>query len=485
MSDSPYTRPGQITGASPISERQDPIAGTVSDTAYGPGWNGVTTVAPSKNAVYDKIQTILGDVVGPASATDNAIVRFDGTTGKLIQNSGISIDDSNELDCVGAGGLVIKNGVARILDASDVGAGATGNYVRVENAASGSDPQIVVSANADAAVDLNIVPVGTGHLQVNGVNVLVSGGPLGTPSSGTLTNCTGLPVAGGGTGVSSIAALSIWLANSANVITSVTPGAGQSIRINAGNTAWEAYTPGSGGGHTIKDEGGAGLTARTYLNFIGAGVAATDNAGTDSTDVTIPADMILASTQTITGAKTFGTIGGAVGKLILAGSTSGSTILNAAAVAGSGTITLPTGTDTLAGLATAQTWTAAQTFGTTTKAQFNDANAYINASAQGAMVIDVGATGAKTITIGASATGGVTIGSTGNLTLNDGVHVIVGSSTGTKWGTASTQKQAWWNATPIVQPSAYTQTFSTASRTMAAATVGADIGAFTNPPTAG
>ena len=38
-----------------------------------------------------------GDVVGPASSTDNAIVRFDGTTGKLIQNSGVTVDDSNNL----------------------------------------------------------------------------------------------------------------------------------------------------------------------------------------------------------------------------------------------------------------------------------------------------------------------------------------------------------------------------------------------------
>jgi hypothetical protein len=28
-----------------------------------------------------------GDVVGPASATDNGMVRYDGTTGKLIQNT--------------------------------------------------------------------------------------------------------------------------------------------------------------------------------------------------------------------------------------------------------------------------------------------------------------------------------------------------------------------------------------------------------------
>ena len=34
-----------------------------------------------------------GDVVGPASATDNAIARMDLTTGKLIQNSGITIAD--------------------------------------------------------------------------------------------------------------------------------------------------------------------------------------------------------------------------------------------------------------------------------------------------------------------------------------------------------------------------------------------------------
>lgn len=34
-----------------------------------------------------------GDVVGPASATDNAIARFDLTTGKLIQNSSVTIDD--------------------------------------------------------------------------------------------------------------------------------------------------------------------------------------------------------------------------------------------------------------------------------------------------------------------------------------------------------------------------------------------------------
>lgn len=38
-----------------------------------------------------------GDVVGPGSSTDNAISRFDGTTGKIIQNSGTTIDDDNNI----------------------------------------------------------------------------------------------------------------------------------------------------------------------------------------------------------------------------------------------------------------------------------------------------------------------------------------------------------------------------------------------------
>ncbi len=38
-----------------------------------------------------------GDVVGPASATDNAITRFDQTTGKLIQNSTVTLDDNGNI----------------------------------------------------------------------------------------------------------------------------------------------------------------------------------------------------------------------------------------------------------------------------------------------------------------------------------------------------------------------------------------------------
>jgi len=36
---------------------------------------------------------------------------------------------------------------------------------------------------------------------------------------------------------------------------------------------------------------------------------------------------------------------------------------------------------------------------------------------------------------------------------SDAGNIVLGTSTGSKWGTATNQKQAWWNATPVVQPS--------------------------------
>lgn len=56
--------------------------GTPSSSTYLRGDNSWATVSGS------------GDVVGPASATDNAIARFDATTGKLIQNSVVTIADT-------------------------------------------------------------------------------------------------------------------------------------------------------------------------------------------------------------------------------------------------------------------------------------------------------------------------------------------------------------------------------------------------------
>jgi hypothetical protein len=69
----------------------------------------------------------LGDVVGPASATDNAVARFDTTTGKLIQNSTVIIDDTGN-----ASGILsqqFSNGSAVTLAAGKIWYdGSTGSW---------------------------------------------------------------------------------------------------------------------------------------------------------------------------------------------------------------------------------------------------------------------------------------------------------------------------------------------------------------------
>lgn len=53
-----------------------------------------------------------GDVVGPASSTDNAVARFDTTTGKLIQDSVVVVDDSGNLS--GVSGAVFNDAAADV-----------------------------------------------------------------------------------------------------------------------------------------------------------------------------------------------------------------------------------------------------------------------------------------------------------------------------------------------------------------------------------
>lgn len=48
----------------------------VSDTVYGASWNAVTTIAPSKNAVYDEIESILTQI--SLKADDSAVVHLSG-----------------------------------------------------------------------------------------------------------------------------------------------------------------------------------------------------------------------------------------------------------------------------------------------------------------------------------------------------------------------------------------------------------------------
>jgi hypothetical protein len=77
---------GVITNSAPDQTVSLTGAGTTTVTGTYPNFT-ITS-----NDEFD------GDVVGPASATDNAIARFDSTTGKLIQNSVVTVSDTGVID---------------------------------------------------------------------------------------------------------------------------------------------------------------------------------------------------------------------------------------------------------------------------------------------------------------------------------------------------------------------------------------------------
>jgi len=76
-----------------------------------------------------------GDVVGPSTITDNSIVRFDTTTGKLIQQSVLTIDDNGDIDKSGTAFLHARGGTDNI--ALGDGAFANANSTAFRNTAIG------------------------------------------------------------------------------------------------------------------------------------------------------------------------------------------------------------------------------------------------------------------------------------------------------------------------------------------------------------
>jgi len=113
-----------------------------------------------------------GNVTGAASSTDNAITRFDGTTGKVIQNSTVTLDDT--------GNIVSANSVQ--FDITPTVPTATG-------AMYWDDGNKTPSINLDADVTLQLgqenvalVYNGTGSTITNGSVVAVSGAQGQRPS---------------------------------------------------------------------------------------------------------------------------------------------------------------------------------------------------------------------------------------------------------------------------------------------------------------
>jgi hypothetical protein len=213
---------------------------TYSLTIKASGQTGVT-FAPGTTGIVAFNGTdyeILG-VVGPASATDNAVPKFDGTTGQIIQGSGVTIDDSNNVsgvaqlnattadltnievtnikakDGTSAGSIADSTGVvtlgSSVLTTTDINGGSIDAVTLGTNSAV-TEAQIdnvningntIVSSDTDG--DLNLTPNGTGDLVLDGLKWPQADGSedyvLSTDGAGQLSWAAQTGGGGGGTSV--------------------------------------------------------------------------------------------------------------------------------------------------------------------------------------------------------------------------------------------------------------------------------------------
>lgn len=231
---------------------------------------GVTITSGAAAVVYwNGSDYAFSGMNGPAASTDNAIARFDGTSGKLIQNSAATIDDTtgdinagkyNKVTVTApatSATLTIADG--KTLTASNTltfsgtdgstaafGAGGTVAY-RQDNLS------VFASTTSDQLRGVISDDTGTGSLVFATSPTLVT--PiLGTPTSVTLTNATGLPLTTGVTGI-------LATANGGTGLSSI-GSAGQVLRVNSGASGLEYASVGSGTVTSVDISGGAtGLSA--------------------------------------------------------------------------------------------------------------------------------------------------------------------------------------------------------------------------------
>jgi hypothetical protein len=159
------------------------ITGTLGVSNGGTGLTAIGTAnqylkVNSGASALEFATLTAGDASGPGSATDNAIARFDGTTGKLIQNSTATLSDIGQAAFVG---------YARVT--ANTGAGTSG-YLELQSTDSGSGTKtlrIEPSAAATTSTQTYVFPTDYG----------TGGQFLSTDGSGNLSWAT---ASGGGSG---------------------------------------------------------------------------------------------------------------------------------------------------------------------------------------------------------------------------------------------------------------------------------------------
>lgn len=225
-----------------------------------------------------------GDVVGPASATDNAVARFNLTTGKLIQNSVVTIGDTGN-----------TTGIANLTFTGVLTGGSAPTTI---TDSAGKILSAALNTVQPAQGGTGITALGTGIATALGVNIGSAGAPVlfngagGTPSSLTLTNGTGLPIS---TGVSGLGTgVAAWLAtpSSANLAAALTDKTGSGLAVFA--TSPTLTTP------------VLGVATATSINKVALTVPATSATLTIANGKTLTASNTLTFTGTDASSVAFG-----------------------------------------------------------------------------------------------------------------------------------------------------------------------------------
>jgi hypothetical protein len=132
------------------------------------------------NGVLSWSTAASGDVYGPASATDNAIARFDLTTGKIIQNSAVTIADTT-------GSLNFTAAGARIT--GDFSAGTVANRLSFQSSTVNGVTAIPVLPNGTATTarhdyfnNSDPANAGFGRIEINTTAFAFQAGLTGTGS---------------------------------------------------------------------------------------------------------------------------------------------------------------------------------------------------------------------------------------------------------------------------------------------------------------
>ncbi len=148
------------------------VSGTGSRLANGLAGQVLTSAGTTDAPTWETPGAGAGDVVGPAGSTDNALVRFDSTTGKLLQDGTVTQDDSGNLAAVGTLNThTIQGGTGTLALTSDITGTNSGTNTGDEVAASptvAGVSELATIAEVDTGTDTvrTITPAGLAGSQL-------------------------------------------------------------------------------------------------------------------------------------------------------------------------------------------------------------------------------------------------------------------------------------------------------------------------------